>query len=88
MARRRYGSGAAKQRSDGRWEGRIRLSDGSRRYVYARSRDQLAARLQEERWRLACGIPVRARGLSLADLPAAVARCGSHPAAPEDARRI
>ena len=67
MARRRYGSGAVKQRSDGRWEGQLRLSDGSRKYVYAHSRDQLVARLQEERWRLAYGIPVRARGLSLTD---------------------
>jgi integrase len=66
MARHR-GSGAVKQRSDGRWEGQLRLADGSRRYIYARNRRELIARLQEERWRLACGMPLRARGLSLAD---------------------
>jgi integrase len=42
----------------GRWFAQIRLP---------RNRRELITRLQEERWRLACGIPVRARGLSLAD---------------------
>ena len=65
MPRRRYRLGGIRKRSDGRWEGRLWLSDGSRRYVYARNRDLLVARLQEERWRLAWGIPVKARGLLL-----------------------
>ncbi len=64
---RRHGSGAVRRRSDGRWEGQLRLADGSRKYVYARNRRELVTRLQEERWRLACGLPVRARGLTLAD---------------------
>ena len=67
MARRRYGSGGVKQRADGRWEGRLWLADGTRRSIYARSRERLVSRLQEERWRLAWGIPVRARGLLLGD---------------------
>ena len=65
---RRHGSGAVKRRSDGRWEGQLRLADGTRKYVYARNRRELITRLQEERWRLASGMPVRARGLTLADL--------------------
>lgn len=64
---RRHASGAVKQRADGRWEGQLRLADGTRKYVYARNRRELITRLQEERWRLACGMPLRARGLSLAD---------------------
>jgi integrase len=67
MARRRYGSGTVTKRPDGRWEGQIRLTDGSRRFVYARDRRELITRLQEERWRLACSIPVRAKGLLLRD---------------------
>ena len=63
MAKRRYGSGAVKLRSDGRWEGQFRLADGSRRSVYAHSREEVVARLQEERWRLISGIPVRSKGL-------------------------
>ncbi len=63
--KRRYGSGAIKLRSDGRWEGQLRLAVGSRKYVYAHSRADLVVRLREERWRLAYGIPVRANGLQL-----------------------
>ena len=48
---RRHGSGAVKRRSDGRWEGQLRLADGSRKYIYARNRRELITRLQEERWR-------------------------------------
>jgi integrase len=64
---RRHGSGGVRRRSDGRWEGQLRLADGSRKYVYSRNRRELITRLQEERWRLASGMPVRARGLTLAD---------------------
>src|SRR5262249_9732296 len=65
MTKRRYGSGAVKLRADGRWEGQLRLADGDRKYVYAHSRADVVVRLREERWRLECGIPVRARGLQL-----------------------
>jgi integrase len=67
MARRRYGSGSITLRSDGRWEGRIRLPDGSRRFFYGRDRRQLVTRLQEERWRIAAGIPRSANGLTLGE---------------------
>ena len=63
--KRRYGSGAIKLRGDGRWEGQLRLAGGGRKYVYARSRAYVVVRMREERWRLAYGIPVRARGLLL-----------------------
>lgn len=79
---RRYGSGGVRRRSDGRWEGQLRLADGTRKYVYARNRRELITRLQEERWRLACGLPVRARGLSLAAYAAQwleVMRCRLRP---------
>ena len=82
MGKRRYGSGAVKLRSDGRWEGQLRLADGSRRSVYGQSREQVIARLQEERWRLTWGIPMRARGLLLGEyLPQwlAVARTRRRP---------
>jgi Phage integrase, N-terminal SAM-like domain len=67
MGKRRYGSGAVKLRPDGRWEGQLRLADGRRRSVYAQSREQVIARLQEERWRLTWGIPRRAGGLLLGE---------------------
>jgi hypothetical protein len=47
MGRRRYGLGAVKRRSDGRWEEQLRLADGSRKYVYARNRDEVITRLQD-----------------------------------------
>ncbi len=65
--KRRYGSGTVKLRSDGRWAGQLRLADGSRRSVYAPSRERVIARLQEERWRPTWGIPIRARGLLLGE---------------------
>ena len=67
MGRRRYGSGGIRQQPDGRWEGSLRLADGSRRSLYGRNRDQLVARLQEERWRIASGIPRKANCLTLAE---------------------
>jgi hypothetical protein len=59
--------GPGKLRSHGRWEGQLRLADSKRSYVYARSREQVVARLQEGRWRLTWGIPVRARGSLLGE---------------------
>jgi hypothetical protein len=67
MARRRYGSGSVTLRSDGRWEGRIRLPDGSRRFLHGRNRRQLVTRLQDERWRIDAGIPRSANGLTLGE---------------------
>jgi len=65
VTRRRYGSGAIKLRSEGRWEGQLRLAGGSRKYVYARSRADVVVRLREERWRQANGIPLPTKGLLL-----------------------
>jgi integrase len=65
MTKRRYGTGAIKLRSDGRWEGQLRLAGGARKYVYARNRSDVVVRLHEERWRLANGIPMPSRGLLL-----------------------
>ncbi len=45
MGKPRYGSGAVKLRSDGRWEGQLRLADAGRRSVYAHSREQVIARM-------------------------------------------
>ena len=65
MARRGHGAGTVKRRADGRWEGQLRLADGTRRYVYAADQRQLVSKLQEKRWRIASGIPRRATGLNL-----------------------
>lgn len=43
------------------------VPSGSRRSVYAHSREQVVTRLQRERWRLDLGTPVRSRGLLLGD---------------------
>jgi hypothetical protein len=67
MRRRRHGNGGVRQRADGRWDGSLRLAGGSRKYLYAGNRDVLIAKLQEERWRLAYGIPIRSKGLLVSD---------------------
>jgi hypothetical protein len=67
MARRRYGSGSIVHRAERRWEGRLWRADGSRRFVHASDRRRVITRLQEERRRLASGIPLPARGLIVRD---------------------
>ena len=46
MPRRLSGEGLVRQRSDGRWEGRYRASDGRPRSVYARTRREAIERLR------------------------------------------
>lgn len=58
---------ASGQATRGWPEGQLRLADGTRKYIYAGNRRELVTRLQEERWRLASGMPVRARGFTRAD---------------------
>lgn len=45
MARRGRGEGAVYRRNDGRWEAQLRLADGQRRSIYARSRRRAIAKL-------------------------------------------
>ena len=60
--RRVAGEGSIRQRSDGRWEGRIELGwteDGrQRRSVYAPTRAECARKLAEAQQRLAAGLPM------------------------------
>jgi integrase len=52
MERRQRGLGGVYRRSDGRWEGRIRIRGGRRRSFYARTRRDAVRRLGEARWAL------------------------------------
>jgi integrase len=46
MTRRISGEGMVRQRSDGRWEGRYRASDGRKRSIYARTQREAIDRLR------------------------------------------
>jgi integrase len=50
--------GTIRKRSDGRWEARITLEDGSRKSVYGTTRQEAAARMAELLRDLAKGLPV------------------------------
>jgi hypothetical protein len=45
--RRGNGEGTIRQRADGRWEGRIRMKDGSRKSYYGASRAEVWAKMVE-----------------------------------------
>ena len=47
MKRRGNGEAAIRKRSDGRWEALLRLTDGSRKSLYAKTRPEVLKRLQE-----------------------------------------
>jgi integrase len=47
MARRANGEGSIIRRGDGQWQVAARLSDGRRRYLYARSREDAVRKLRE-----------------------------------------
>lgn len=65
MGKRRRGYGAVYKRSDGRWEGQIRIPGGDRRSFYARTQRDVIHRLSQERWALGQGLPVSAGTTSL-----------------------
>ena len=60
MARRGRGEGAVYQRSDGRWEAQLRLPDGQRKSIYARSRRRAVTKLGDAAWRIDHGLPLQA----------------------------
>ena len=60
MARRGRGEGAVYQRSDGRWEAQLRLPDGQRKSIYARSRGRAVTKLGDAAWRVDHGLPLLA----------------------------
>jgi integrase len=59
MTRKRGNNeGTIRRRSDGRWEARITLEDGSRKSVYGATRQEAATRMAELLRDLAKGLPV------------------------------
>ena len=59
MARRARGAGAVFQRADGRWEAQLRIGPSRRRSLYAQTRGDVVAKLDQARWSMALGLPVR-----------------------------
>ena len=58
MARRARGAGAVFQRADGRWEAQLRIGPSRRRSLYAQTRPDVVAKLDQARWSMALGMPV------------------------------
>lgn len=67
MARRGRGEGAVYRRSDGRWEAQLRLRDGRRTSLYARSRRRAIEKLADAGWRVDHGLPLHAAKRRLGD---------------------
>ena len=59
--RRGWGEGAVYQRADGRWEGQVRLPDGTRKHLYATSRRKAEQKVFAYRKALEEGDAVRGR---------------------------
>ncbi len=59
MARRARGAGAVFQRADGRWEAQLRIGPSRRRSWYAQTRRDVVVRLDQARWSMPLGLPVR-----------------------------
>ena len=56
MARRGHQEGTIYQRSDGRWEARVTLPDGTRKSLYAATRSVAAKRMREAQDNLSKGV--------------------------------
>src|SRR5690348_4318003 len=62
VARRRgWGEGSIYQRADGRWEGQLRMSDGTRKHLYAESRRKAEQKMFALKKAVADGEVVRVR---------------------------
>ena len=49
VARRGSGEGTVRQRADGRWEARLRLANGERQSIFARTQHDAIAKLRAKR---------------------------------------
>jgi integrase len=58
MARRGQGEGTFRQRSDGTWEARVRLADGTRKSIYGKTRKIVSDRLTQIQTDQRKGLPV------------------------------
>ncbi len=67
MARRARRHPAVYQRTDGRWEGQLRLPGGGRRSFYGRTRRETIQKLEPGSWSLALGLAVSSRTKTVAD---------------------
>ncbi len=47
------------QRADGRWEAQLRIGPSRRRSLYVPTRPDVVAKLDQARWSMALGLPVR-----------------------------
>jgi integrase len=67
MKRRGKGEGSVRLRSDGRWEARITLDDGTRRAFYGKTRQEVATRLRDALRDKDKGVPIVGERLTVAD---------------------
>jgi hypothetical protein len=58
-SRRTYGEETVYERADGRWAGEIRLPDGKRKTVYAKTERDARRKLAALRRKLELGMPVQ-----------------------------
>src|SRR5262245_4162686 len=69
-ARREHGQGSIYQvktgRHAGRWRAALRLPDGTRRYYLGNTRDEVAAKLDDDRHAVAHNVPLLPRQLTVA----------------------
>lgn len=59
MARRGSGEGSIRQRTDGRWEGTLRLAGGRRRSVYGKTQREVLAKMTRAKRDRELGLPMR-----------------------------
>jgi hypothetical protein len=50
--------GTIMKRSDGRWHGRLTISDGKRKHIYGKTRQEVARRMVELQHEIESGLPV------------------------------
>src|SRR5579862_3987584 len=71
MNRRTNGEGTIGREKDGRWRGRLRLSDGTRRSFYGKTKTEAAKKLAEAAHHAREGEPLPKERLTVADFLAA-----------------
>jgi len=57
-SRRGHGEGTISRRSDGRWEARVTLPDGTRKALYAKTRQEAQAKLRQAQSDIERGLPL------------------------------
>jgi integrase len=88
MGRRGNGEGTIYKRKDGRWEAKISLPDGRRRSLCARTRQEVAKKLQQAQRTIAEGLPLAGERQTVGDFLASWLKdSAAHKVRPKTLRR-